>query len=496
MSVSKTEIEFAETNLIPKKMCDSIDLSREESEKCIPKERITFSQRFYRIMSSKKINALSDKIREELGLSNVSQNRKSFSDRICDDLCEEILQYLSLEDKLKLEGVSKQFQRTVLKKHYELTIETLNWMDNRIVKEENKYLFIENMFIDLNSLEILLKKCPNITSINLRKSEDEFNYNPVFRLIIKYCNNLREICFKEIEISDENIEEFQRKFGPKTNFIHRLKDANNYNLFPNIQKLFIDENDLVEVILRLKLKKLTNLELELHFERQDMVETCVLTFPTLRRLYLDIYSDSEEILTQNENAIYKSLDFISNLKHLIDLSFEAFDVNNKLFCDSLKRMANKSQKLKRFAVNLYMTENSDIRLILSSIKAFPALKRLCFRLYTIDNNIVFSDKFTFELFKGLSNLSHLTLCFNYSDYFLIELKDIDINLPNLQYLVLENMINLNGEEVTQMADILSRLSKLKTIKLQMDSELNDNEIEVIFRQKCRKLRTFEINYKL
>ena len=50
--------------------------------------------------------------------------RDSFEDRFCDDLCEEILQYLSLEDKLKLEGVSKQFQRTVLKKHNELTIET------------------------------------------------------------------------------------------------------------------------------------------------------------------------------------------------------------------------------------------------------------------------------------------------------------------------------------------------------------------------------------
>ena len=155
-------------------------------------------------------------------------------------MCEEILQYLSLEDKLKLEGVSKQFQRTVLKKHYELTIETLNCKDNRTVKEEYKYLFIENIFIDLNSLEVLLKKCPNITSINFKKSENEFDYNLVFRLIIKYCNNLREIYFGKIEINDENIEEFQRKFGPKINFIHRLKDANNYNLFPNIKKLYLD----------------------------------------------------------------------------------------------------------------------------------------------------------------------------------------------------------------------------------------------------------------
>ena len=160
---------------------------------------------------------------------------KSFSDRICDDLCEEILQYLSLEDKLKLEGVSKQFQTTVLKKHNELTIETS-------VKEQNKYLCIEKMPITLNLLEVLLKKCPNITSIELKTSEEESDINQVFRLITKYCNNLREIDFEENILSDENIKEFQQKFGPKINFIHRLKDANNYNLFPNIERLKFDEN--------------------------------------------------------------------------------------------------------------------------------------------------------------------------------------------------------------------------------------------------------------
>ena len=125
-------------------------------------------------MASKKINALSDKMGEELCLSNVSQNRQSFSERICDNLCEEILQYLSLEDKLKLEGVSKQFQRTVLKKHYELTIETKNWIPKRRVKIEYEYLFIENTFIDMKSLEVLLKKCSNITSIQLREP-DQYN---------------------------------------------------------------------------------------------------------------------------------------------------------------------------------------------------------------------------------------------------------------------------------------------------------------------------------
>src|SRR3954468_10230152 len=38
------------------------------------------------------------------------------------DLSEVLLQYLPLKHKLRLESVSKQFQRTVLKKHYHLVI--------------------------------------------------------------------------------------------------------------------------------------------------------------------------------------------------------------------------------------------------------------------------------------------------------------------------------------------------------------------------------------
>ena len=122
-------------------------------------------------------------VNKKLCLRSDSKNRQSFSERICDDLCEEILQYLSLEDKLKLEGVSKQFQRTVLKKHYELTIDKHYWIANRKAEEEYKYLYVDNIYtcIELKSFEALLKKCPNIISIQLEESEDEFDYNEVFR---------------------------------------------------------------------------------------------------------------------------------------------------------------------------------------------------------------------------------------------------------------------------------------------------------------------------
>ena len=49
--------------------------------------------------------------------------RDSFDNRFCDDLCEDILQYLPLKDRFRLQCVSKQFQTTVFQSIYELDLD-------------------------------------------------------------------------------------------------------------------------------------------------------------------------------------------------------------------------------------------------------------------------------------------------------------------------------------------------------------------------------------
>ena len=48
--------------------------------------------------------------------------------------------------------------------------------------------------------------------------------NEVFRLITKYCDNLRQIRVYGIIITDEYIKEFQQKFGPKIKLIYIMED--------------------------------------------------------------------------------------------------------------------------------------------------------------------------------------------------------------------------------------------------------------------------------
>ena len=124
---------------------------------------------------------------ENMNLKTVSKNSDSFDERFCDDLCEDILQYLPLEDKIRLECVSKQFQRTVFQKQNEINFElqfsqsldASNEANVLRLKYPSEYQVVYKMDSELELLafkscfykpiESLLKKCPNIQSIDLTK---------------------------------------------------------------------------------------------------------------------------------------------------------------------------------------------------------------------------------------------------------------------------------------------------------------------------------------
>ena len=83
------------------------------------------------------------------------QRRDSFEDRVCDDLCEVLLQFLPIEDKFKFECVSKQFQRNVFQRQYHLNMTSI--MNGR---KTSSFLQV---------IEKLMKKLPNIKSFEYNK---------------------------------------------------------------------------------------------------------------------------------------------------------------------------------------------------------------------------------------------------------------------------------------------------------------------------------------
>ena len=431
---------------------------------------------------------------QELCLRSDPQNRQSFSDRICDDLCEEILQYLSLEDKLRLQCVSKQFQRTVFQRQYELYICVRQrvFLSTKFPNDDSYHIEVHN----LDSIKVLLKKCPNITSI-----EFDGEVNEVFPLIIENCNNLSEIILFDL-INGSNLQEFYQKFGPKIKYFRSLRQVIDLNRFPNIKKVVITYLYDHSIIAQLKLAKLKQIAIVFNQGEEHKLETVIDNFPTLTHFNVCINS-------RDENAVYESLKSISNLKHLIHFGFHnGFGKINKRFCDLVKQMANIYQNLKSFDCTLTIDQKSDIRQLLSELKAFPALKRLnlclCFFNMKNANNEEDSDSedieqdidvnqlFSFELFKGFSNITHLTLNFYEKPLNESILKEIDINLPKLQYLIITDSFDTTPKGVTQMADILSRLSRLETLKLKFKSGVDFKLIEEQINKKCRKIKTIEI----
>ena len=222
--------------------------------------------------------------------------RDSFCDRFCDDLCEEILQYLTLEDKLRIQCVSNQFQRTVFKRQYELFINTkgaeshLSHITSRL---SNYYYYIEDESLD--SLKALLKKCPNITSIELHRANccyrNPDKINNVFRLIIENCENLSQINDLR-DINDSNLKEFHRKFEQKMKYLPFRELGLTLNQYPNIEKLKLESVLDDSIISRLKLAKTKakkKLQISLARVQEYILQTIIDNFPTLTHLNVVIY---------------------------------------------------------------------------------------------------------------------------------------------------------------------------------------------------------------
>ena len=80
-----------------------------------------------------------------------------------DDLTEEVIQYLTFRDKVKLECVSKQWRRLVFNKQF--GIDLLNGFEES--KDSLITEFNDIKPINREWLRSVLKKCPNISRVSL-----------------------------------------------------------------------------------------------------------------------------------------------------------------------------------------------------------------------------------------------------------------------------------------------------------------------------------------
>ena len=105
-----------------------------------------------------------NRIENNVITSNAKVYAKNSMDRFGDDLTEEVLQYLTFEDKIRLECVSEQWQRCVFNKKF--VLDTNYPRDNRFWNSLMKVIKSKRQ-TEVQITESLLKKCPNIKNVIL-----------------------------------------------------------------------------------------------------------------------------------------------------------------------------------------------------------------------------------------------------------------------------------------------------------------------------------------
>ena len=148
---------------------------------------------------------------------------KNSFDRFGDDLTEEILQYLTFEDKVRLECVSKQWRRLVFNKQYVIKIKLNSYDKNSINRVLDK-----RRRLNVQILESVLKKCPHIIRVDLHLSVN----SSVLSLIGRYCPNIKSLRY-EYSKDDKYVLDFFRMYGHKLEELTLIREHYSYIFLTN-----------------------------------------------------------------------------------------------------------------------------------------------------------------------------------------------------------------------------------------------------------------------
>lgn len=141
--------------------------------------------------------------------------RDSF-DRISDYLCEDILSHLAPEQKIRLECVSQQFQRTIFRRQRRMVIApgTNEWsrVKNTILKRFVGETNVKHK-IDAKLFDQLLSKFRHIDDIVLNYNIDTGNMDELFASMMEHCIRIRRLHANFFNISESTLDQFGQVFG-------------------------------------------------------------------------------------------------------------------------------------------------------------------------------------------------------------------------------------------------------------------------------------------
>ena len=344
---------------------------------------------------------------------------KNSFDRFSDDLTELILSYLTLEDKIRLECVTKRWRRLVFNKQYCLEIRETNDLLAKLMQTTNK-----------RNLVSVLNKCPNITRFCI-----DFRVNSqVFLVIGLHCQHIKSLEF--YGNGGKVMLTFARKYGHRLEQLIMYIDGHYHDYHkqikgflqfcPNLKKvettsisdLIDDDKDFLPKLESIKL-------LETYPQQVNHMKVLSNKYSqTLKTLSVDFnWFKIEELKT--------CTDCISRFENLTELKLRIQEFKSKdPIDDCLSLIGQKCTKLLKLELLFYYSVPISKRFF-NVFTQFIALKRLKIRF--LEKTIVDGSV---ECFKQCKQLKELDINYHYltEEFF----SNIGLFVPKLQLLRIES----------------------------------------------------------
>jgi hypothetical protein len=392
-------------------------------------------------------------------------------DRFGDDLCELLLNYLPVIDKIRLECVSKQWKSLIFNRQKSLKISSSGLVNSVLVKTSNETIQVPN-----NVNKSLFKKFKFIQVLEI----GDYISEEVFNAITDNLNFLEEFCYSK-HMCKSDLISFGSSFGQKLKFISLCSNSNRemlalFRLTPNLEKVKITQisSEFVEIFL----PKLKEIEIKFVYSIEELKLFSDKYHKQVKKLEISLYFDFILVLEYMNNCLTQLARYVS-LESLYIIVKDIFSLPINSSIDSgLIAIGKNCQKLKDFSLILGFINHELIAgELFDIIGHFHALEKL----YIQSNSYR----------KNCGNVKSLEKCKNLKVLYLSlpllsdkNFEGIDKYLPNLtNFLMTETNNGISNKTMYSLAK-LKKLNKIIITSEQIDDLGFCHVIN-----NCPKLRT-------